>query len=169
MTEKLKEGDEQSFRHLYDHYSKALFNIILQVVKNHEQAEDVLQQSFIKIWKNIDRYEPAKGRLFTWMLNIARNQAIDATRSKEFNNNAKTVSLTENVYNKEGVPAAIQDFGINKMLEMLNPESRKLLELSYFMGYTQEEIAAMLQIPLGTVKSRIRSIILQLRKKMTVI
>jgi RNA polymerase sigma factor (sigma-70 family) len=161
----LKEKNEKAYGLLYDQYSRALFNVIYQLIPDQAQAEDALQLVFVKIWKNIDQFDASKGRLFTWMLNIARNQSIDVIRSKDFNNQAKTKSLTDNVYDNQVPGQAIKDAGLNKMIEQLPVESRKLLQLSYFMGYTQDEIARMLGIPLGTVKTRLRTIILQLRKQ----
>lgn len=157
--------DEAAFSYLYDHYSKALYTVIYQILPQPELAEDVLQDVFVKIWQYVDSYDAAKGRLYTWMLNIARNTAIDRTRSRDFKREAQTTALTENVYNHEGgLHSSISDIGLKKTLEGLPEESRRLLQLSYFQGYTQEEIAKMLGIPLGTVKTRIRSTLLQLRK-----
>lgn len=165
LVAKLQAHDQAAFSYLYDHYSKALFTIIYQVVAQQEVAEDVLQEVFVKIWQNVRAYDASKGRLYTWMLNIARNSAIDRTRSKEFNKQAKTTELTDNVYEgKDGVHSRIDDIGLKKTIERLPEENRRLLELSYFQGYTQDEIAKMLGIPLGTVKTRIRSTLLQLRK-----
>lgn len=165
LVARLQAHEEAAFSYLYDHYSKALFTVICQVVPQTEQAEDVLQEVFVKIWQNIRMYDAAKGRLYTWMVNIARNSAIDRTRSKDFNKQAKTTELTDNVYDgKDGVMSPLADIGLKRTLERLPEESRKLLELSYFQGYTQEEIAKMLGIPLGTVKTRIRTTLLQLRK-----
>jgi RNA polymerase sigma-70 factor (ECF subfamily) len=99
------------------------------------------------------------------MLNIARNQAIDRTRSKDFNNRSKTTELSENVYNNsQAAETKVDDVGLQKTLSNLSDESRKLLDLAYYQGYTQEEIAKMLNIPLGTVKTRLRATIIQLRK-----
>lgn len=81
--------DEKAFTHLYDMYSKSLFSVITVLVKNREEAEDVLQDVFVKIWKNIDSYHESKGRFYTWVLNIARNTAIDKLHSKNFNNSQK--------------------------------------------------------------------------------
>ena len=165
LLEGLQGHDEQAFGFLYDNYSKALFSIILQIIPQQELAEDVLQEVFVKIWQNIKSYDETKGRLYTWMLNIARNQAIDRTRSKDFNNRSKTTELSENVYsNSHGAEARIDDVGLKKTLSSLPEESRKLLELAYYQGYTQEEISKMLNIPLGTVKTRLRATIIQLRK-----
>jgi RNA polymerase sigma factor (sigma-70 family) len=161
----LQSHDEQAFSYLYDRYSKALFSIILPIIPQQEIAEDVLQEVFLKIWQNIKSYDASKGRLYTWMLNIARNQSIDRTRSKEFNNRTKTTELSETVYNdRQTVEAGIDDVGLKKTLSNLPEENRKLLELTYFQGYTQEEISKLLNIPLGTVKTRIRATIIQLRK-----
>ncbi len=165
LVEKLKGRDEQDFNHLYDNYSKSLFTIIYQIIPQQEVAEDVLQQVFVKIWKNIGMYDAAKGRLFTWMLNIARNQTIDYTRSKEYNNLSKTVSIDNSVYTADKAATnEVRDVGLKKLLEKLPAEHRGPLELSYFLGYTQEEISQILEIPLGTVKTRLRTIIIQLRK-----
>jgi RNA polymerase sigma factor (sigma-70 family) len=156
--------EEQAYNFLYDNYSKSLFVIILQVVNQHAVAEDVLQDVFIKIWQNINLYDARKGRLYTWMLSIARNQAIDRVRSREFTNQSKTVELTSSVFNGTEGRLIMQDAGLVKILTQLPDENRKLLELAYYQGYTHEEIATMLEIPLGTVKTRIRSTILKLRK-----
>jgi RNA polymerase sigma-70 factor (ECF subfamily) len=165
LLQALQSHDEQAFSFLYDRYSKALFNIILQIIPQQELAEDVLQEVFVKIWQNIKSYDETKGRLYTWMLNIARNQSIDRTRSKDFNNRSKTTELSETVYNdKQSIEAKFDDVGLKKTLSNLPEESRRLLELAYFQGYTQEEISKMLNLPLGTVKTRIRTTIIQLRK-----
>jgi len=165
LLQGLQSHDEHAFSFLYDHYSKALFSIILQIIPQQELAEDVLQEVFVKIWQNINLYDASKGRLYTWMLNIARNQSIDRTRSKEFNNRSKTTELSETVYNnRQGAEANIDDVALKNTLSKLPDESRRLIELAYYQGYTQEEIAKILNIPLGTVKTRIRTTIIQLRK-----
>lgn len=161
----LQSHDEQAYGFLYDNYSKALFGIIYQLIPQQEVAEDILQEVFVKIWQNIKSYDATKGRLYTWMLNIARNQAIDRTRSKDFNNSNKTTELSENVYTDKGTTEIkMDDIGLRRTLDNLPEENRKLIELAYFQGYTQEEIAKLLNIPLGTVKTRIRTTIIQLRK-----
>ena len=165
LLEGLQAHDEQAFGFLYDHYSKALFNIILPIIPQQELAEDVLQEVFVKIWQNIKSYDASKGRLYTWMLNITRNQAIDKTRSKDFNKRSKTTELSENVYtNRQVAEIKMDDVGLQKTLSNLPEENRKLLELAYYQGYTQDEISKMLNIPLGTIKTRLRATIIQLRK-----
>ena len=88
----LMNKDERAFTHVYDMYSKSLFAVICNLVSDREEAEDVLQETFVKIWKNIDTYNESKGRFYTWIVNIARNSAIDKLRSKGFNNRQKNLS-----------------------------------------------------------------------------
>ncbi|MBC7829865.1 MAG: sigma-70 family RNA polymerase sigma factor [Chitinophagaceae bacterium] len=163
----LKDRDSKAFGYLYDNYSGALNSIILQILNDVELANDVLQEVFINVWKKIESYDQTKGRLFTWMLNIARNASIDTLRSKNYQNTQKNRSLPENVdalgkgYTGE---LNIDHIGLKKVLEKLKEEHRVLIELAYFKGYTHEEIAEIETIPLGTVKTRIRNALIQLRE-----
>ena len=160
----LKAKEDQAFSYLYDHYSGSLFSIILQIVKSQEVASDVLQEVFINIWRKIESYDPVRGRLFTWMLNISRNASIDMLRSKSYLNNQKNQEITDNVYRMDQVTQTdIDSIGLTKFLGKLKPEQRVLIELAYLRGYTHEEIAQIEDIPLGTVKTRIRNALLQLR------
>jgi len=160
----LKEQNNDAFNYLYDHYSGALFTIINQIVPDKDTASDVLQEVFVNVWRKISTYDETKGRLFTWMLNIARNAAIDKVRSKGYRDNQRTQSIAEG---ESGMAMSsnpvVNDVGLKKVLTTLNEEYRKLIDLSYFQGFTHEEIAKMLGIPLGTVKTRIRTAISQLR------
>lgn len=161
----LNQQDNDAFNYLYDHYSGALFTIVNQIVPDKDTASDVLQEVFVNIWKKIDSYDAAKGRLFTWMLNIARNAAIDKVRSKGYRDNQRNQPMAESESSGMGMSTnpMINDVGLKKVLTTLNEEYRKLIDLSYFQGFTHEEIAKMMEIPLGTVKTRIRSAISQLR------
>ena len=167
MIVALKERNNQAFSYLYDNYSGALYSIIKQIITdNHELASDVLQEVFINIWRKIESYDQTKGRLFTWMLNIARNASIDTLRSKSYQNSQKNQELPDNVYkgtNQQTTQMNVDNIGMKKVLEKLKPEHRILVELAYFKGFTHEEIAEMQSIPLGTVKTRIRNALLQLR------
>ena len=161
----LKGRQEGAFSYLYDHYAAALYTIVKQIVQNSETASDVLQDVFVNIWRKIDSYDASKGRLFTWMLNIARNASIDTLRSRTFQNAQKNQEITESVLSMSGpsVLANIDSIGLMKHLQKLKPEYRVLIELAYFKGYTQEEIAEIEDIPLGTVKTRVRKALIQLR------
>ena len=149
----LNQQNNDAFNYLYDHYSGALFTIVNQIVPDKDTASDVLQEVFVNIWKKIDSYDAAKGRLFTWMLNIARNAAIDKVRSKGYRDNQRNQPMTET--ENGGITMStnpvVNDVGLKKVLTTLNEEYRKLIDLSYFQGFTHEEIAKMMGIPLGTV------------------
>lgn len=166
----MKNKDEQAFARLYDSYSGAIYSSILQIIGDEELASDILQEVFINIWRKIGLFDAEKGRLFTWMLNIARNASIDLLRSRAYRNSRKNQSITDNV-DIAGVtrtePSGIDTIGLRKTLEKLKPEQRVLIELSYFKGYTHEEIAEQENIPLGTVKTRIRNALIQLRELLT--
>ncbi len=165
LTAALKAKDDQAFSYLYDHYSGSLYSIILQIVKSPETANDILQEVFISIWRKIESYDPTKGRLFTWMLNISRNASIDMLRSKNYQNSQKNQEITDNVYGLNQVNQTnIDSIGLSKFLGKLRPEQRVLIELAYFKGFTHDEIAQLEDIPLGTVKTRIRTALLQLRE-----
>ena len=161
----LKQRQQNAFGYLYDHYSGALYNVILAIVSDRELASDVLQEVFIKIWKQAESYDATKGRLFTWMMNIARNASIDLLRSKSYQNSRQNRKLNETVYDSAGVTATNIDLiGLRKLVHSMKEEYKVLVELSYFKGFTQDEISKMLDIPLGTVKTRLRGALLQLRE-----
>jgi RNA polymerase sigma factor (sigma-70 family) len=163
----LKSRDDKAFGYLYDNYSGSLYTIISQIVEDMELANDVLQEVFINIWRKIESYDPTKGRLFTWMLNIARNASIDTLRSKSYQNSQKNqaIDTTELAGGlKQSSQINIDGIGFRKVMERLKKEHRILIELAYFKGYTHEEISDIENIPLGTVKTRIRTALLQLRE-----
>lgn len=160
----LQQRSEQVFSYLYDNYSGALLSIIYNIVKDEELANDVLQEVFVKIWRQVESYDSSKGRLFTWMLNIARNASIDTIRSKSYQNSQKNRELSENVYSSAGVSQLhVDQIGLRKLVHQLKEEYRVLIDLSYFQGFTQDEISKMMDIPLGTVKTRLRTALIQLR------
>jgi RNA polymerase sigma-70 factor (ECF subfamily) len=128
----------------------------------------VLQEVFITVWKNIDKYDAEKGRLYTWLLNVTRNTAINKTRSKIYKSTLKNDSISNYVNDidkKITVQQNINHIGLRKEVSRLKDELKAVLELSYFNGFTQEEIARVLNIPLGTVKTRLRSAVMELRKQ----
>ena len=162
----LQQQDQTAFSYLYDNYAAALLGIINSIVSEKESANDVLQEVFLNIWKKISLYDSTKGRLFTWMLNIARNAAIDKIRSKSYKDSLKNQPFPENVdinTNRGIIAPDVKDVGLKKILLTLKEEQRLLIDLSYFQGYTHEEISNALNIPLGTVKTRIRSTLILLR------
>lgn len=163
----LKLRDDKAFGYLYDNYSSALYSIIVQILSGDvELANDVLQEVFINIWRKIDSYDQTKGRLFTWMLNIARNASIDTLRSRTYQNDRKNQPMPGSVdeqLNGQSAQLNVDNIGFRKVLGQLKEDQRILIDLAYFKGYTHEEIAAIQNIPLGTVKTRIRNALIQLR------
>ena len=163
----LQQRDQQAFSYLYDNYAGALNGIIGRMVDQPQLAEDILQDVFVKIWNNFSQYDSTKGRLFTWMINLARNLTIDTLRSRGYKKQQKISTDENSVSNyqdKSYQPEKFDVIGIRKHLTHLKPEQRTLIDLAYFSGFTQDEIAKQLSIPLGTVKTRMRAAIMELRK-----
>ena len=162
----MQQRNDHSFSYLYENYSGALLGVVGAIVNDQETARDVLQEVFVNIWRKIESYDPVKGRLFTWMMNVARNAAIDKIRSRGYQDSLKNNPIPENNDSLEGgmgVMPKIDDVGLRKVLSNLKEDHRVLIELSYFQGYTHDEISKSLDIPLGTVKTRIRSALTHLR------
>jgi RNA polymerase sigma-70 factor, ECF subfamily len=158
--------EEKAFTMLYDMYSKSLFSIITNLINDREEAEDVLQEVFVKIWKNIETYNQSKGRLYTWMLNIARNTAIDKLRSKGFNNSQKNLSSDNFVHlldDSNKLTHRIDSIGLREFINKLKPKCIQLIDLLFFKGFTQQEASEELAIPLGTVKTQNRMCMNDLR------
>lgn len=163
----LQERNQSAFSYLYDNYAAALYGIILRMVEDTQLAEDVLQEAFIKIWNNFKQYDNTKGRLFTWMINITRNLTIDTLRSKGYKKQKK-ISQDENSVtdyrDRNFTTERFDTIGLKKQLQYLKPDQKIIIDLAYFNGYTQEEISKEMNIPLGTVKTRMRTAIMELRK-----
>lgn len=164
--------EERAFTIMYDMYSKSLFAVISNLLKETEDAEDVLQEVFVKIWKSIDSYSESKGRFYTWIVNIARNTAIDKLRSKGFNNSQKNLSADNFVHlldDSNKLINRIDTIGIREFVAKLKPKCIQLIELLFFQGFTQQEASDELAIPLGTVKTQNRTCINDLRTYLKVV
>ncbi len=161
----LRHQNDGAIALLYDNYAPALFGIIVRVVRSQELAEQVLQDTFVKVWKNATHFDSGKGRLFTWLLNIARNTAIDATRTAHFKHYSKIED--EKVLNTRSGDLDINPdhIGLRNLVGSLDEKYRVLIEKIYFEGYTHSEIEEEMGIPAGTVKTRLRFAINELRKK----
>ncbi len=168
LIEKLTRRDQQAFQWLYDQYSPALYGVVLRIVRDDEQAQDILQDIFVKVWKNLDAYDASKGRLFTWLLNISRNTAIDALRSNKAQpaNTIRTdednVHIIDRQHNTQQPNP--EHIGVQEIVNQLRPERKQLIDLVYFGGYTHEEAAEELNLPLGTVKTRVRAALQELKQ-----
>lgn len=163
----LRNRERSGAEALYSMYSSSLYGVIARIVVDTDTSEDVLQETFVKIWNSFQSYSSEKGRLFTWMVNIARNLAIDKVRSKDFRNSAKnqdienTVTIIDEQQNAVYKPELM---GLKDLVAKLRPEQKSILDLVYFRGYTHVEAADELGIPLGTIKTRLRMAIIELRK-----
>gem|GEM_PF-1619554 len=144
----------------YDRYGKILQHTIRRLVRNADAAEDVLQECMVKIWTSFGSYNPAKGRLFTWALQVTRNTAIDHLRARHANEAQRTRPLDDSNTHTPAVPDfQPEHVGVRELLGLLRPADQHLMDLLYFQGYTQAEAAEELGLPLGTVKSRARAAI----------
>ncbi|MEL6944927.1 MAG: sigma-70 family RNA polymerase sigma factor, partial [Bacteroidota bacterium] len=154
----LKEQPRQAVAMVLSKYGDALLGVIFRIVQSREVAEEVLQDSMIKVWKNAAKYDEHKGKLFTWLLNIARNTAIDKVRLKKFQRQQKSAELDATVSNdvRYSEEMQIKDVGLHQRINQLDEKYRTIIDLIYLQGYTQSEVVKELDIPLGTVKSRVR-------------
>lgn len=162
----LQKQDQRGLVLLYEHYSPALYHIILRIVKREEAAQDTLQEVFVKIWSQSGSYDSGKGKLFTWLARIAKNAAIDKTRSKLFKAENKTDSMENFVGDNISFSelSYIKDSGLRKVITQLDDKYHEIIDYLYFKDFTQSETSEALGIPLGTVKSRSRLAIKALRE-----
>lgn len=167
LVAELKSADPLAIQKLYKMYAGSLNGIIRRIIKHDEVAEDILQDTFIKIWKSIALYDSSKGKLFTWMANVAKNLAIDYVRSRAHLNLGKTDDITampvEIVDNKAYVLPNMETIGIKQLLMHLKSDQQEIIDLIYFNGFTHVQAAEILNIPLGTIKTKLRLAILKLR------
>jgi RNA polymerase sigma-70 factor (ECF subfamily) len=162
----LQSNDQRRFSRVYDRYSAAVFGLILKWVSDAGAAENLLQDVFVKAWRCRSLYDPQKGRLFTWLHNIARNVCIDHMRSKAYKKSKVSFlcdDLAELYEAKQAESFQPDIIGLRNIVKTLRNEEKEVVELMYFKGMTQKEIAAMMEIPLGTVKTRISRAIKNLK------
>ncbi len=163
----LKQQSKDAFTYLYNNYSAVLYGVVRKVINDEQTAQDVLQDVFVKIWNNIAQFDASKGRIYTWMINIARNASIDKLRSKGEIMKGKIQTGEDVVYNvQKGMNTELQTdtIGLRKMVGELKPEYQTIVNLAYFKGFTLDEISKTLDIPLGTVKTRMRHAMQLLRQ-----
>ncbi|MBA3767956.1 MAG: sigma-70 family RNA polymerase sigma factor [Acidobacteria bacterium] len=161
------QGDEQAFASLYDRYHSSLLGFLLRILNTKAEAEDVLQEIFVQVWQHAPDYDETRGRVFTWLVTIARSRALDRLRSLD--SRERTVirashEWPENI--SDGVNDAIeseQGEEVRHALEQIPEAQRHALLLAYFEGLSQSEIAARLGKPLGTIKTRTRDGLKKLR------
>ena len=160
----LRDGDKRALNLLYENYSDSLYGSILKVTRNEEVAQDALQETFVKVWKNSKKYDPTKARLFTWLFRIARNTAIDKLRS--FNNRfEKEIQIDKSdVYILPSTSLNQDVLDLKEHVGRLDPKYQEVLQALFFEGLTQQEASEELDIPLGTIKSRLKIGLRELKK-----
>ncbi|SHI73057.1 RNA polymerase sigma factor [Algibacter luteus] len=166
-----KQKDEKAFETLYNMYSESMHGVIYNIVRDEAIAEEVMQDVFVKVWHKSATYSAEKGRFFTWILNIARNAAIDKTRSKSFKNTKQNLNsdfFVDILQNQDSLDNQTDAIGIKAFVSKLAKKCIEVIELLYFKGYTQKEASETLKMPIGTIKTRNRNCINELRSLLEV-
>jgi RNA polymerase sigma-70 factor, ECF subfamily len=164
MLQRVGRRDVAAFQELYRKFSGLLYSTIHRVLNDHQDTEDIMQEVLMQIWQKAHLYEPTKGKPLTWISTMARNRAIDRIRSKQrrsrlndtFEQETKPLQPEFNEDTSDLVISGENDRTLQKAVLDLSPEQREAIQLAYFDGLTQSEIAERLHEPLGTVKARIR-------------
>ena len=164
IVELLQERNEKAISLLYEHYGDTLYGVAHKVVRDEELAQDVLQESFVKIWKKSDTYDASKAKLFTWLFRITRNTAIDKLRSVNTKSDKEIQMDVSDVYSL-GVDSIRPEFmDVRENLEKIELKYQVVLDALFFQGMTQQEASEELDIPLGTIKSRLKIGLRELKK-----
>jgi RNA polymerase sigma-70 factor (ECF subfamily) len=167
LITQFQKKDEKAFETLYNMYSESMHGVIFNIVRNNDIAEEVMHDVFIKTWDNANSYSSEKGRFFTWLLNIARNAAIDKLRSKSFKDSRKNLNskyFVDILETNDSLDDKTDAIGIAKFVSKLAEKCIEVIDLLYFKGYTQKEASETLGMPIGTIKTRNRNCINQLRE-----
>lgn len=168
LLQAIARGDEASLARLYDQYRVILFGLLVRILNSREEAEDVLQEVFLQVWRRAGDYDEQRGKPFTWLVTLTRSRAIDRLRVLGARQRLATAAAQDQPAEasdalKETVRSEQKDI-VRQALAELPEEQRRTLLLAYFEGLTQTEIAAKLNAPLGTVKTRMRSAMSKLRE-----
>ena len=160
----VQRGDESAMASLFDRYSKVVYSVALRVLRDPSAAEDVLQEIFMQIWRNPDSFIATRGSLGGWLAVVSRNRSIDALRRRRPTESIEDVPLASPYNLADDAERNIMTERAREVIVLLPAEQRKTLEMAFFDGLTHSEIAEITGDPLGTVKTRIRSALLTLRK-----
>ena len=163
---RFKDKDQSAFEELYTMYGESIHGVVFNIVKDSAIADELMQDVFIKAWHKSDTYSSKKGRFFTWILNIARNAAIDKVRSKAYKQSKQNLDadfFVDIIKSNENLNERTDAIGIKKFVTQLGEKCKAVIELLYFKGYTHKEASETLQTPIGTIKTRNRNCIKQLR------
>ncbi|WP_308990555.1 RNA polymerase sigma factor [Mariniflexile litorale] len=160
----LERGDKKAITILYENYADALYGVIKKIIIDDDTAQDVLQESFVKIWRYSKKYDSSKAKLFTWLYRIAYNTAIDKVRSQK-NKDSKEVQIDKSSVYKISADELNQDvMDMQKHLSTLDEKYQIVINALFFEGMTQQEASDELNIPLGTIKSRLKIGLRELKK-----
>lgn len=166
-------GDDGAFAQLYDLMSPKVYGLVLRVLRDPAQSEEVVQECFLEIWRNASRFDPKRGSASAWILTIAHRRAVDRVRASEADTRRDRDygAATQHVHHDqtaETAEARIEARRVRAALDTLTPTQREAIQLAYLGGYTHSEVAVMLDLPLGTAKTRIRDGLIRLRDTMGV-
>jgi RNA polymerase sigma-70 factor (ECF subfamily) len=166
-------GDEQAFAQLYDATARRVHGLVLRVVRDPAQAEEVTQEVYLQAWRTSARYDATKGSALSWLMTLAHRRAVDRVRAAEAASRQDTTyhQRTQAVPHDataEAAESSIEARRVRTALAELSTVQREALELAYFGGYTHTEVATMLDLPVGTAKTRIRDGLIRLRDAMGV-
>ena len=172
LAERLKRRDPQAMADLYDRYGRAAYSLIFRIVRDAEMAEDLVQETFIRVWSRAQAFDSARGALGAWLLAVARNRAIDYIRSVDGRMARSSYELVEMenpalFANLESqIVTSDQSRRVREALTKLNPAQRNVIELAYFEGLSQSEMAEKMGQPLGTIKTWVRTALRNLREQL---
>jgi RNA polymerase sigma-70 factor (ECF subfamily) len=170
LIEGIATRDASAVADLYDRHSRLLYGLILRILRDRSEAEEVLQEVFVAVWNRADTYDVALGSPAAWLVRIARNRAIDRLRANASRDRAlESIPLVVEPTNNPETTASAgeQQRAIAQALDAIPPEQRELIEEAYYLGLTQSELAERHKLPLGTVKTRIRTGLLLLRQQLS--
>ncbi len=162
----IKNGDKTYFDKLYLDYSEVVYGHILRITRDEFAAQSVLQDTFLKVWNNINTYDETKGGFFAWIARIARNSALDVVRLKGFQQRKKTESFDIHVHNNKSDKLKNTNMDFESIKSMVDDKYQEVLDMVYLQGYSQKEVSENLDIPLGTVKTRLRYAVNILREQL---
>ena len=171
LLRRIGQGDRRSFELLYDRFSGVLFSTAYRVLNNREAAEDVLQDVFVQIWEKAPLYDPARGKPMTWAVTLTRNKSIDRLRSTQrrsrlqddVEQESQTFEQFDDRSSFDAVASGETGALVREAIQKLSKDQREAIELAFFSSLTQTEIAGRLDVPLGTVKARIRRGMMKLK------
>lgn len=172
---RLQNGDKKALHLLYEKYNKILFSLIISILKNREEAEDCLQEVFTQLWEKAEQYDASRGKVYSFLVTMARNKAIDRTRSRGYKDSKKedhiisdfTMTPESDKNNPyKNLELSERASIVRQALQKLSDKERKVLRVAYFQGLSQSQISNKLDIPLGTVKYRMRQGMIKLRENL---